>query len=54
MLAVSVQSSGCQPASSQNATLPIASPAASWMTGVILPVDGGATGAARVEVLPDE
>ena len=32
----------------------LASPAASWMTGVILPVDGGATGAARVEVLPDE
>ena len=36
------------------AVLYLASPAASWMTGVILPVDGGATGAARVEVLPDE
>ena len=36
------------------AVLSLASPAASWMTGVILPVDGGATGAARVEVLPDE
>ena len=35
------------------AVLYLASPAA-VATGVILPVDGGATGAARVEVLPDE
>jgi len=32
----------------------LSSPASAWMTGAIIPVDGGATGAACVPVLPDE
>ena len=35
------------------AALFLASPAAAWMTGVILPVDGGTTGTTRSSALPD-
>lgn len=35
------------------ACLYLASPAASWCTGVILPVDGGHTGAAALHVVPN-
>lgn len=32
----------------------LSSPASAWLTGAIIPVDGGATGAACVPVLPDQ
>ena len=35
------------------AALFLASPAAAWMTGVILPVDGGTTGTTQSSALPD-